>query len=177
MSLVEDLLRSPRSGGDPDLCRDAVLQTIVDLAEAPHKYDPSRKSLYGYLRMSAMGDMLNLLRKQRGLPVVSLDSVAKGMAVGKSTVEDLVITKMSDEEVQKLLAQARRELLDDEEWLVLQLMLDKVRDAQECVAILGWEHDSGATRRVYRLKDRVRKKVARYLEKRGFQWLTGPGRT
>jgi hypothetical protein len=50
---------------DPDLLAEAAENALLGLAKNPHTYNPRRASLEGYLRLSARGDLLNLLQRER----------------------------------------------------------------------------------------------------------------
>ncbi len=56
--------RNPRVT-DPHFCTVAAGEAIIALIKNPHSYDPARRSLAGYLLMSAQGDLRNLLRQER----------------------------------------------------------------------------------------------------------------
>jgi RNA polymerase sigma factor (sigma-70 family) len=46
-----------------DVCASAAEDAILALIKCPRSYDPTKKSLTAYLRMSANGDFLNLLKR------------------------------------------------------------------------------------------------------------------
>jgi hypothetical protein len=50
---------------DADLIAEAAENALLGLAKNPQTYNPRRASLEGYLRLSARGDLLNLLQKER----------------------------------------------------------------------------------------------------------------
>ncbi len=58
---------------DPDDCATAAGDAIMNLAKQPSSYDPKRRTLWGYLRMSAQGDLLNLRQKEKRHRHDSLD--------------------------------------------------------------------------------------------------------
>jgi hypothetical protein len=64
-SLIEDLaVRYDRiASHDRGLISSAVTDAVLDLIAHPAKFRPGVKNLRGYLRMSAVGDLLNLWRK------------------------------------------------------------------------------------------------------------------
>ena len=63
--LIEDLAhRYDRiAAHDRDLVSSAVTDAVFDYVAHPARYRPGKKNLKGYLRMSAVGDLLNLWRK------------------------------------------------------------------------------------------------------------------
>ena len=51
--------------GDPHHYTTAAADALIALLKNPRSYDPDRRPLWGYLRMSAQGDLRNLLRAER----------------------------------------------------------------------------------------------------------------
>src|SRR5437667_7528373 len=49
----------------PDLIAQAADDALLNLFRKPSSYDPEKGSLEGYLRMSAEGDLRNLLARER----------------------------------------------------------------------------------------------------------------
>ena len=49
---------------DPDIIWDAAVNALFSFCQKPTKFDPSRRSLEGYLGMAARGDLLNMVRKE-----------------------------------------------------------------------------------------------------------------
>jgi DNA-directed RNA polymerase specialized sigma24 family protein len=62
---------------DPDLVEQAVSDTLLDYFRRPARYDPSKRSLGGYLFMAAERDLLNLRQRdqRRRGPLRSPDPV------------------------------------------------------------------------------------------------------
>src|SRR5438094_9586242 len=58
-------LQEHNRGIDPDLCSDAAEDAIVSLIHNPAAYRPELLDLPAYLRMSAQGDLQNLLQRER----------------------------------------------------------------------------------------------------------------
>src|SRR4051812_3550937 len=46
-----------------EYCAEAAEDALIALATNPHSYDPARQGLLVYLRYSARGDLLNILRR------------------------------------------------------------------------------------------------------------------
>jgi hypothetical protein len=59
-----DWLSRQRKSADPDLVAEAAERALLSLISNPRTYDPRRGGLEGYLRLSARGDLLNLLAKE-----------------------------------------------------------------------------------------------------------------
>lgn len=65
-SLVQDVWRRAGSLADPMLVEEAVGQALLDYHDKPHRYDPNRMNLRGYLVMAAYRDFQNAeAREQR----------------------------------------------------------------------------------------------------------------
>src|SRR5262245_2090760 len=50
---------------DDHMVVDAAIDAVFDFGQRPHRYDPARKSVLGYLRMAARGNLLNALERER----------------------------------------------------------------------------------------------------------------
>lgn len=50
---------------DPHLIDTAVEDALINYFACPEQYDPAKLGLAGYLRMSANGDLLNLLKREK----------------------------------------------------------------------------------------------------------------
>ena len=62
--LVEFLTRRGLTRDD-SLIQEAVGRAIIDFLKAPERFDPSKRSLDGYLRMAAEGDLLNAITREK----------------------------------------------------------------------------------------------------------------
>jgi hypothetical protein len=62
---LSDQLRRRYPRVDPDLALDAAGEAVARFLQNPSQYDPSRRSLMGYLRMAAERDLLNLFRVEK----------------------------------------------------------------------------------------------------------------
>ncbi len=88
---------------------DAATTALMDYLEHPHKYKPDLRTLYGYLKMAAEGDMNNALAKQKRrnnhFKTVSLDDVALLGLAGNEDVENEIIAQ---QEAQAKLVEIRQ---------------------------------------------------------------------
>lgn len=156
--LARGMIRSfPRV--DPHLCEQAAEDAILGLIGRPASYDPARGELGAYLRMSACGDLLNTLKRQRHrsrarraaqcalMPHVPQD--------GRDE-RDAVRTLLA--ELPSLVGAFTREDMD-----VLALLARGERSTREFAVILGALHLSeGEQRReVKRVKDRIKRRLQR----------------
>src|SRR5262249_2403016 len=85
----EPLFPCLRANNDPhvadDLLQEAAGDALLPLMKHPEKFDPNKKSLWGFLRMAAQGDSKNLLARERRRhrKQSSLDDVQLSSAAGK----------------------------------------------------------------------------------------------
>ncbi|GIW03497.1 MAG: hypothetical protein KatS3mg059_0117 [Thermomicrobiales bacterium] len=153
---------------DADLVSDAVTNALLNYSEHPDRFDPAKRSLAGYLVMSARGDLLNLLRARKHereeLPLnedVENSSHERNRLAGTGESPDDILDSLIAEECrQQVIALAK----NDEERIVLQLMMDGERETGVFLEQLGWQgpRDELSTR-LYRLKDRLVKRARRSL--------------
>ena len=76
-SLVEKLSRKYPNLRDPDLPTEAVADALMDYSKRPEQFDPTQRGLFGFLVMSAEGDLKNALAKiaRRKKKEIQLESV------------------------------------------------------------------------------------------------------
>lgn len=172
MAYLERLCNSLRAtyrSVDFDHVYDAVVDALFGYIERPQQYQPEKRSLFGYLRMSAEGDLRNLLRKLkhhlRELPLnedVEIPAASGNTSAGEGESPEAVLESLTAAECrQRLLAIAQ----SDEERIVLELMLDGERDTSVFLDRLGWQGPRDeASKRLYRIKDRLVKRAQRSLE-------------
>ncbi|GIW04413.1 MAG: hypothetical protein KatS3mg059_1033 [Thermomicrobiales bacterium] len=161
-------LRSTYHTVDPDYIHDAVVDAVLSYIERPEQYQPEKRSLFGYLRMSIEGDLRNMLRKHKRrsgeVPLnedVENSSRERNRLAGTGESPDDILDSLIAEECRRqVMALAQNE----EERLVLQLMMDGERETGVFLDHLGWQgpRDELSTR-LYRMKDRLVKRVRRTL--------------
>ncbi len=154
---------------DADLVSDAVTNALLDYSEHPDRFNPDKRSLTGYLLMSAQGDLRNLLRarkrERQELPlnedVENTSGERNRLAETGESPDDILDSLIAEECRQQVMALAQNE----EERIVLRLMMDGERETGVFLDQLGWQgpRDELSTR-LYRMKDRLVKRVRRSLE-------------
>lgn len=150
--------RWPRAA--PDLIEEAAGDALLGFLRRPERYDPGRATLGAYLRMSARGDLRNLLHKERrAARGVALDSVAEPAARGYEGDGDG--PTWDDPRLAAELA-----ALDPCERAALDLMRAGTRDTDACARELDLMHLTAGARAaaVKRIKDRVKRRLVRALE-------------
>jgi RNA polymerase sigma-70 factor (ECF subfamily) len=153
---------------DPDLIEEAAYRALMSYQRRPGQYDPERgKSLLGYLRMSALGDLKNLRRQKNppgGLRVVGIDDEAWNRQVADDgDLEDDVV----EEEAQtrwrdRIYAVAR----SDEDRTILGLMIRGERRTETYAQALGLTHRSIKDQEsyVYKAKERLTRRLKRQAQ-------------
>jgi len=165
--VVRSLQRRHPNLHDPHLAETAADDAVLSYLRRPDQFDPSLLPLDRYLIMSARGDLLNLLRKDRSAgpaEIVELDRPDReyGADVRDESlgVEEQVLMQASP--VWPLLAELLPNPVDRE---IALLMLENVRETAEYARILGVD---GRVREeqeaeVKRHKDRIKKVLRRHI--------------
>jgi len=152
----------------------AAEDAIMALSKRPQSYDPARATLVAYLRLSAQGDLRNLLARERrhrshqaNLEAVELSGVA-GKELGDGTYDPAVLVEAREsvsEVVRQRLAIPAGVLqgLTPGEITVLQLMAEGERRTPAYAEALGITDLPLAEQRheVKRVKDRLQKRLER----------------
>lgn len=153
---------------DPELVHDAVVTALLDYATHPERFDPTRRSLAGYLFMAAQGDLLNLRQRHRQwiegeTPVdpVELETAARNTI--NETDDPLGERVAADDAAARLLAWASQVVRTDEERTALGLMLEGERATETFARALGLADLPVSTQRarVNAIKDRLTKRLRR----------------
>ena len=164
------LLRTNRSV-DSHICEQAAEDAILTLIKSPHTYRPDRGSLDAYLRMSAKGDLRNLMERERrhSSRRVEIGAVEHLPSVRNerqtSTDPALVYERQEDSAapwVRRLVAQMEASLTEQEKG-VLHLMHEGERRTSVFAQVLGIEQLSEMEQRqaVKRVKDRLKRRFER----------------
>jgi RNA polymerase sigma factor (sigma-70 family) len=149
---------------DRDLLWDAAADAILSCAEEPSTYDPQKSGLFGYLKMSARGDLLNALGRESRRRNVELDAVGRNRLQEDDEEEhaserDPEAVARSDETMRRV----HEALPDPRDRQILHLMMDQVRETRVFAEVLGIENKDEAEQRriVKRNKDRIKKRIQR----------------
>lgn len=157
---------------NPHLVEGAVTDAILNYLERPEQYDPSKRSLIGYLYMSAKGDLLNLLNqeKKQASQLALTEIVELGEADSEHGVEvqddfDLeawVITQNSP--IWQLLLRFLPDPVDQE---IVLLMIDGIRETSAYADVLGiMDYKSNEQAAIVKKhKDRLKKKLQRSINR------------
>ena len=140
-----------------------AIDSVLSYLERPERYDPDRANLLTYLTMDAHGDLLNAYEKEAaGREKLVAD--VEDPAPHRNQVIDVALSSTDD---RRLLARLREAFPDDGDRRVVYLLLEGERTTAPYAEALGLAHLSvgDQQRLVNRAKDRVRKKLARLMEK------------
>lgn len=157
---------------DNSLLLDSATEAILNYVVQPTSFDPARRSLLGYLKMSAEGDLKNALAKLKleGARLVRLERVVELSASFRNNpIEEEFIDRQAATE--RILAWQSRQAVDLEraantalDRQLLELLLVGERRTQVYANLLQIEHLSRAEQRqiVKRHKDRLRVRLKRH---------------
>src|SRR5574341_41843 len=172
--VTQQLRKSFPELDDPHLVDAAVEDAILDYLQTPSHYDPSKRSLAGYLLMAARGDLLNSLPrklpdgKTGGVVVIRLAEIVEldGTSAEYKTagvvlkddmnVEEQVLDKLS------LVWERLHDLFPDPtDQELLMLMIDGIRNTNEYAEVLGIvELPAEKQERIVKQhKDRIKKQI------------------
>ena len=167
-------LRERNPAIDDEFCQTAAEDALMALSKRPQSYDPARATLVAYLRLSAQGDLRNLLARERrhrgrqaNLQAVELSGVV-GKEVGDDTYDPAVLVEAREsvsEVVRQRLAIPAGVLqgLTPGEITALQLMAEGERRTPPFAEAMGITALPLAQQRheVKRVKDRLKKRLER----------------
>lgn len=151
---------------DPHLCATAAEDALLALIKNPRSYDPQRQTLEVYLRMSAQGDLRNLLARERrhrgrsaSMEVVELSSV-RGKYLRDDAGDPALLIEHEAEPAQEVAVPPG---LTAAEERALALMRDGERKTVAYAAALDIAHlpMEDQRREVKRVKDRLKKRIER----------------
>lgn len=156
-----------RNGEIDEVADNAVLQAIETYLRNPQSYNPDRKSLGGYLKMSATGDFKNLFQREMRREAGNESGVVRFDFEGWNNLvhedSDLVAEVEDASAADGLLAFAQSCAHNDEDRTVLTLMLKLEKKTEVFAEALGIAHlpDKDQRAQVNKIKDRLSKRLKR----------------
>jgi RNA polymerase sigma-70 factor, ECF subfamily len=149
---------------DPDLLYDAVTDALMSYIKRPAQFDPTRRTLIGFLVMAAHGDLLNALAKakRRRQKEIPLEDVELRGAAGNNEIE---AGNPETEPDREKLQQALPKIFGDPKDLAMvELMMSGERTTGAFVEVLKLQHlpVDQQRREVKRHKERLKKRLERY---------------
>jgi RNA polymerase sigma factor (sigma-70 family) len=162
-------LQAKNRGADEDQCQDAAHRALLALIHHPDSYNADHSELASYLRMSAQGDLLNLLRREgrHHRRRLSWETVEHASDAGKyrGRADDPAWAAAHDEEARRRAAilAAVREALSESDRVVFDLMQTGERQTAVFAAAMGLSDRprQEQEREAKRAKDRIKKRVER----------------
>lgn len=159
--LIDELSKRNTAISDSDLISDACSDALLNYVQAPESYDPVKRGLFGYLMMSAQGDLVNALdslkrkaKSEKPEKVVELD------AIPRNQLSELAESH-EREEIERQIAEILPDKRDQEAAL---MMIDGERATERFAAVFGCEGtDTEVKKDVKRKKDRINKAIRRKL--------------
>ncbi len=156
---------------DETLIHDAAADAILSYAENPSAYNPAKSGLLTYLTMSARGDLLNALAKERRRRrrESSLELVEQSPHVQNKLQEHTEHTPLEEQisldgtMYEGMLEKVHEAILAPQDQQLLLLLLDGVRETTPYSVILGIEGlDFREQQRIVKQhKDRLKKRLER----------------
>lgn len=141
-----------------DACSDALLKYL----SRPQAYDPQRRGLFGYLAMSAQGDLLNSLDSiKRKKSREKIENVVELDVIPRNQLSELA-EKLGRDEVERQIAAVLPDRRDQE---AAMMIIDGEKATVRFAAVFGCDDaDKEALERaVKRNKDRINKTMQRKL--------------
>jgi RNA polymerase sigma-70 factor, ECF subfamily len=149
---------------DPDLLYDAVTDALMSYIKRPAQFDLGKRSLIGFLVMSAEGDLRNALAKGKRLrqKEIALGDVELGVAAGNSGVRDE--NSETESKGEKLRQALPRIFGNPKDLVMVELMIAGERATAAYARVLGLQNlpPEQQRREVKRHKDRLKKRLERY---------------
>jgi len=168
-------LRANNPKLDPDYCAIAAEDAIINLNKNPRSYQPGSKTVWGYLRMSAKGDLLNLLQKEkRHRAHATLEDVEQSPDGGKYLTDRGGAPDERAEQNEELARLGQQEAafrqdLSGVDARVWELLKQGEKRTAVFARVMGINHLSTAEQKkeVKRAKDRVKQRLKRLGGSRG----------
>lgn len=170
--LIAELWRSFPSFPDPNLITDVVTDSLFKFVQDPGRFQSDKRSLWGFLKMDARGDLLNLWQAERRRLTreIPFDPVAHDVPDGNSDIEEAIVRKLAPEglpeglDVASFMARLRADMPDERDWHVLMLMAQDERATAAFADVLNISDRPITEQRklVKQAKDRLRVRLKRW---------------
>lgn len=154
---------------DSHMCEQAAGDALLALIKNPASYNPDKLSLDAYLRMSASGDVKNLLEREKrhavrreNLEIVELFGAGRNAEYDEDPA--LIIDREDAEpSIMDTIAPTVEHLFTDEERAVLELLGQDERRTEPYARLLGITDlpVDEQRREVKKVKDRIKRRLQR----------------
>lgn len=158
---------------DPDIIFDAASDSILSYIKNPWQFNPSKRGLLGYLVMAAEGDLKNALSKvsrRREKEFISddveLTLLGGNISSRRENAQNEAITLDDRHKLKKVHGAISTLFTDPKDLQMAELILGGERSTATFVTVLGLQGMSIPEQKseVKRHKDRIKKRIKRYLE-------------
>ncbi len=156
---VCDFLARAFSRAPEDMRHTAATKAVLSVIRNPERYDPTRLSMVGYLRMAARRDMLTLLasdarRRAREIPLATVEEPNTGQNKRVEQADELV---WSDPRIVAVI-----DSFTPPERIAFELLRVGERLTRTYARALGWDEERpDLEMAVKRVKDRVKVRLVR----------------
>lgn len=168
--IIEHFIKKhKRTIADEDMIVSITADVILDYVDRPLKYNPEKRSLYGYLKMAVDGDIRNAIAKQTKVNnnQKEIDDTVELDTTFRNSIHEVDhVSKLIDEEIeQRTQKKIERMFPDAIDQAIIELMRSKVRKTEDYAKVLGVKHLSIKEQFdiVKRNKDRIKAKLSREL--------------
>ena len=166
IEVFEDLVAAIESANkidDPDLIQDACTEAWENYVKNPATFNPSERSLFGYLKMSAQGDLRNRIAKEsrRRKKENAVEDVELSVFDGNEIMENEFAIQW--DEIERRLESVFDDLADRQ---AARLIIAGERATSTFVDIFSLHQHSPEEQRkeVKRQKDRIKKNLQRSMD-------------
>ena len=164
---------------DQDLIDMAVTDALLNYFSKPDCYQEQKRSLTGYLLMSARGDLLNYLKPkivdENSIHLIEdvelLDNDTEENMGGFVAIDDANVEEETFAHLSTVIHQVKELFPVSRDQELIALMLNGVRETEEFAKLLGIEHLSIAEQQdtVKKHKDRIKKTIIRNIDPKGLR--------
>ncbi len=160
--LTQQIASSNRHIVDQGLILDACSDAVLNYLGRPAAYDPGKRGLFGYLVMSAQGDLVNALDSiKRKTSRENVENVVELDSIPRNQLSELA-EKLGREEVERQIAAVLPDKRDQE---AAMMIIDGERATERFATVFGCEHAEKAEMEILvkRHKGRINKTMQRKL--------------
>ena len=162
--LIKSLRGEFKQIGDQHLIDMAVTDALINYFEHPEKFEPSRSSLFTYLRIRAKTYLLNSLGQSASAKkVVELDEAGTVHQMADENKPDAETVLVSNAYQAEIIQQVQKYISDPTDLRIVALMTKGIRETNEYAKVLGITQCPFAEQKktVKRHKDRIKKIIER----------------
>ena len=153
---------------DLEIAKEAVNSAFMSYFENPGSFDPEKSALLSYLKMAAYGDYVNEWIKERRKQnkIVEIRD-AEGNTAIERIEDDDTVDDVAERNAGNLRGEAFMRALSEnqDELMIVNQMIEGMKDTQRCIVELGWPDGRQSVQRLYKERDKLKKRFKRNLPK------------